>query len=108
MKIQWILLALFLMAMVNNIAGAMRNPMLKNVLRLICIPVAFIITFILQVTGVFRLGIDKLIALIPIDSLLPEYADIINQGVDFLTPFLCTLRIRRRRFPTTSYASLPA
>ena len=91
MKLQWILLALFLMAMVNNIAKAMCNPMLKNVLRLISIPVAFIITFILQVTGVFRAGIDKLIELIPINEWLPEYAGIINEGVDFLTPFLCTL-----------------
>lgn len=91
MNLQWILLALFLMAVVSNVFRAMRNPMLKNVLRLISIPIAFVITYLLQVNGVFQLGIQKLLSWV-MDSYVPkEYVEILGDALGLIIPFLCTV-----------------
>ena len=67
MNFEWILLALFVASMINEIAKALTRPMHKNVLNLISIPVAFITTLLLQATGLFRSLSDKLVSLINLD-----------------------------------------
>ncbi len=91
MALQWILLALFLIAMVRNIAKALRNPMLKNILRLISILVAFIITFILQICGVFQHIIELLVGGLELASKVPEFEGLIANAIQFLLPFCTTL-----------------
>ena len=91
MNFQWILLALFLIAIVRNLAKAMRNPMLKNFLRLISILVAFIITFILQVCGVFQNIAEDAVAGLELASKVPEFGEVINNAIGFIIPFGTTL-----------------
>ncbi len=90
MNFQWILLALFMMAIISNIAKAMRNPMLKNALRLVSILVAFVITFILQISGVFQNIAGDLVGKLELASLAPEYAGLISNALGFLLPFCTT------------------
>ena len=54
MKFEWILLAFFLVALIWGIVKAIKRPMLKNIFRLASVPVAFLITFLVQSTGVFQ------------------------------------------------------
>ena len=82
MNLQWILLALFLIAIVRNVAKALRNPMLKNFLRLLSILVAFIITFILQICGVFQNIAGKVVGSLELAAMVPEFEGAINCGDD--------------------------
>ncbi len=54
MNFQWILLALLASAMLFGTVMAGKRSMQKNALRLLCVPVAFIITFILQACGCMK------------------------------------------------------
>ena len=91
MKLQWILLALFLIAIVRNLAKAMRNPMLKNFLRLVSILVAFIITFILQICGVFQFIAGKIVGGLELASKVPDFEGAIANAIDLVLPFCTTL-----------------
>ena len=90
MNFQWLLLAFFLVAIISNIAKAMRNPMLKNFLRLISILVAFVITFILQVCGVFQHAVSALVKGLEIASKVPDFEGPIANAIDFALPFCTT------------------
>ena len=91
MELKWILLALFLVSMVRNVAKAMRNPMLKNFLRLMSVLVAFIITFILQVCGVFQHVAAAVLERLELASMVPEYEGIIVSAIGYLLPFVTTI-----------------
>ena len=91
MNLQWILLALFLIAIVRNVAKAMRNPMLKNFLRLLSILVAFIITFILQICGVFQNIAGKVVGSLELASMVPEFEGAIGSVIDVILAFGTTL-----------------
>ena len=91
MNVQWIFLALFLVAIISNVFKAMRNPMLKNVLNLISVVVAFIITFVLQVCGVFQSGIEYLVETLELAAMVPEFEGLIANAISFLLPFCTTL-----------------
>ena len=54
MNFQWLLIACFAAELIKGISAAITRPLLKNVLRLLCIPVAFVITFILHTLGLFQ------------------------------------------------------
>ena len=91
MNLQWILLALFLIAIVRNVAKALRNPMLKNFLRLLSILVAFIITFILQICGVFQNIAGKVVGSLELAAMVPEFEGAINSVISMILPFCTTL-----------------
>ena len=104
MNFQWILLAIFAAYLIAEIAKAITEPMLKNVLRLLCVPVAFIITFILQFCGVFQWAVSKLmdmalnnfglIAMIPAEfqGIVGSAMNlIVAAGSTFLSPALFAL-----------------
>ncbi len=76
MDFQSILLALFISALVFNIVRALYRPMLENFLRLLCIPIAFITTYIIQALGVFQLVIDRALAYFEFQMLLGGFADL--------------------------------
>lgn len=76
MDFQSILLALFLSAIIYNVVKALYRPMLENFLRLLCIPIAFIITYMIQALGVFQLVIDRALAFFEFQLLLGGFADL--------------------------------
>ena len=87
MDFQWILLALFMIAIVRNVAKSLRNPMLKNFLRLMSIIVAFLITFILQVAGLFQNIIGDLVGKLELAAKLPEYEGLVSTAIGYFLPF---------------------
>ena len=74
MDLSWILLALFLVALIRSIIGSLGRSFIKNALRLGSVIVAFVITLVLQVCGVFQgiaqTTIDALSSIIDIRELL--------------------------------------
>lgn len=92
MNFQWILLALFAVALLWGIVRALMKPMLENILRAACIPVAFIITFIIQIIGVFPFLIRKGIELLGYLNILEMFKDtsefLIASIVTLLSPAL--------------------
>lgn len=97
MNFQWILLAVLAVSLISEIAKAITRPMLKNVLRLICIPVAFLITFIIQACGLFQLLTGKVAdfllgyAMPMISSKLPIPVESMDSAIEFLTAFCSTI-----------------
>lgn len=87
MNFQWILLALFLAFLISEIVKALYKPMLKNILRLVCIPVAFVITYVIQACGVFQFVTTKIVGLLNLADSLGEYAYM----MDYLIAFASTL-----------------
>lgn len=87
MNFQWILLALFLVFLISETVKALYKPMLKNILRLVCVPVAFVITYVIQACGLFQLAATKIIGLLNVADKLGSYADMI----DYLIAFASTL-----------------
>ena len=81
MDLQWILLALFLVAIVSGMSKALSRSILKNALRLGSVVVAFLITFALQLGGVFQNVIAQVVSLINLASMMPGFegaADLIS------------------------------
>lgn len=81
MEFQWILLALFLVAVISGMSKALSKSMLKNTLRLGSVVVAFLITFVMQLCGVFQNVVTEIINLINLASMLPGFegaADLIS------------------------------
>ena len=71
MNFQWILLSFFAVALLWGIVQAITKPMIKNVLRLISVPVAFLLTFLMQIMGVFQFAVKLLIGLIDLSKFAP-------------------------------------
>nr|MBE6545216.1 hypothetical protein [Oscillospiraceae bacterium] len=71
MEFQWILLALFLVAVISGMSKALSKSMLKNTLRLGSVVVAFLITFVMQLCGVFQNVVTEIINLINLASMMP-------------------------------------
>lgn len=84
MNFQWILLALFAVSLIWQIAKAMTRPMLKNIINLICIPVAFILTYAMQVMGIFQRLSDMILNKIDLKSLLGSY----QSAYQFISAFV--------------------
>ena len=93
MNFQWILLALFAASLISEIVKALTRPMHRNVLNLISIPVAFIITYILQVMGAFQISPDYANKLLGLDKYgLGDFADLAaNAGSSLLSPVIFIL-----------------
>ncbi len=74
MNYQWILLAFFLVAIILGTVKSLKRDMLKNLLRLGSVVVAFLITFFLQLGGVFQ-GVVRAVAnALDLASLLSDFA----------------------------------
>ena len=74
MDLSWILLAFFLVALIRGMTKALSRSMLKNSLRLGAVAVAFLITFALQVGGVFQNAIASVVEVINLAAMLPMLA----------------------------------
>ena len=74
MDLSWILLAFFLVALIRGMTKALSKSMLKNSLRLGAVVVAFLITFALQVGGVYQNAIASVVELINLAAMLPMLA----------------------------------
>lgn len=92
MNFQWILLSFFLVALIWGMVKAIKRPMLKNIVRLASVPVAFLITYILQIAGVFQSLVGEVIALLDLASMIPGFEDaigfIIALGSTLISPIL--------------------
>ena len=104
MDFQLILLAILAAYLVYDIVQAMTRPMLRNVLRMLCVPVAFIITFVLQALGVFQgfieWAVDKGLALA---GGLPEQLSMLSGAISFLTALS---KFSQRLYPNNFIKSL--
>lgn len=78
MDLSWILLALFLVALIRGVLKAISSPMLKNLLRLGSVVVAFLVAFILQITGVFQLLVTSILGIVDLSALLPIPAGVFD------------------------------
>lgn len=87
MNFQWILLALLAAALLFGTVMAGKRSMQKNALRLLCVPVAFIITFILQACGCMRWLADLLIEALELASAITGF----EGAMDFILAYLSTL-----------------
>lgn len=74
MDLSWILLALFLIALIRGVIKAMGRSMVKNVMRLCSVTAAFLVALGLQIWGIFQ-SIANTIISSAMDSLV-EYVDI--------------------------------
>ena len=74
MDLSWILLALFLVALIGGALKATGASMVKNVLRLCSITAAFLITLALQAWGIFQSIANT--AIQAVSNSLAEYIDI--------------------------------
>lgn len=88
MNFQWILIAIFVASLLSGIVKAMFRPMLKNVLRLVCVPVAFLLTFILQALGLFQLIMTKAVALANLASYIPGMESLVEVLIAFCSTLL--------------------
>lgn len=92
MNFQWILLSFFLVALIWGMVKAIKRPMLKNIVRLASVPVAFLITYILQIAGVFQSIVGEVIALLDLASMIPGFEDamgfIVALGGTLVSPIL--------------------
>lgn len=75
MNYSWILLALFLVTIISGIVKAITRPMIKNILRLAAVILAFLIAFILQICGVFQNIVVSIVAMLDLVAMLPILAD---------------------------------
>ena len=71
MDLQWILLALFLVAIVWGVTKSFSVSMLRNTLRLGSVVVSFLITFGLQLGGVFQNAVATVLNMVNLASMLP-------------------------------------
>ena len=71
MDLQWILLALFLVAIVWGVTKSFSVSMLRNTLRLGSVVVSFLITFGLQLGGVFQNVVATVLNMVNLASMLP-------------------------------------
>ena len=73
MDFSWIFLALFLVAVIRGTIKALSKSMLKNSLRLGAVVVAFLISFALQLSGVFQNAIATVVDVINLAAMLPGF-----------------------------------
>ena len=82
MDISWILLALFLVALIWGVKKSLGRSVVKNAMRLGSVIVAFVITLVLQMCGVFQ-GIVQIVAdalsgILNLEELLGGFAGAID------------------------------
>lgn len=71
MDFSWILLALFLVAIIRGVTKALSRSMLRNILRLGSVIVAFFVAFMLQISGVFQTLVASVLDFVNLAALLP-------------------------------------
>ncbi len=94
MNFQWILLALFLVAIISGASKARRKSMLRNTLRFGALVLAFLITLFLQICGVFQRIVITLVDALTKVGLMVDLSEIPAEmaGVmDFIFAFAATL-----------------
>ena len=85
-------LAFFAVALLHEIVKAIMRPMLENLLRAACVPVAFILTFIIQIIGGFQFLYMKGIELLGFLDILASFNDtgsfLVASVATMLTPLM--------------------
>ncbi len=95
MNFQWILLALFLVAIISGMSKALSKSMLKNTLRLGSVVLAFLVTFILQLCGVFQGIVNTIAETLDVAAMLPGFEGalglILGIASTLVSPILFTI-----------------
>lgn len=78
MDFSWILLSLFLVALLLGIVKSLSKSILKNCLRLAGVVIAFAITLVLQISGVFQGAVESVMAVINLVGLIPGFESAIG------------------------------
>ena len=87
MDFQWIFLALFLVSIISGMSKTLKRSMLRNTLRLASVVLAFLVTFILQICGVFQGAVASVAEAIDLVAMLPSLAS----AADFIVAMASTL-----------------
>ena len=105
MDFSWILLALFLIALISGMRKALTRSVLKNALRLGSVVVAFLITFGLQLGGVFQNSVAEVVKMFNLAAMLPglegvadiigAFATTIAVPLVFFVPFFLIMWVLR-------------
>lgn len=74
MNYQWILLAFFLVAVISGTMKALKRDMLRNLLRLGSVVVAFLITFFLQMGGAFQGIVVSIAEALDLAAMMADFA----------------------------------
>lgn len=91
MYLGWLLFAIFFVFVLVGIAKAVFKPWLKNILRLGCVLIAFLITILLQLSGIMGMISDPLVSLIDISSIMKESNIYTNDGELLAQRFVSSL-----------------
>ncbi len=78
MDFSWILLSLFLVALLLGIVKSLSKSVLKNSLRLAGVVIAFAITLVLQINGVFQGILESIVSALNLVDLLPGFESAIG------------------------------
>ena len=94
--LEWIILAFFTVAIIWQVAKAITKPMIRNVMNLVCIPVAFGITAILHKGGLFKGIMTLLLEELHVADLLSkslgeEWGSKLSGVIDTLIPMISAL-----------------
>lgn len=87
MDLSWILLALFLVALVWGMSKSLTRSVVKNAMRLGSVVVAFLITFVLQLCGVFQNIVNVVADTLNLAAMLPGF----EGAMDLITALASTL-----------------
>lgn len=78
MDFSWMLLSLFLVAILLGIVKSLSKSILKNSLRLAGVVIAFAITLLLQINGVFQGILESIVSALNLVALLPGFESAIG------------------------------
>lgn len=78
MDFSWILLSLFLVAILLGIVKSLSKSVLKNSLRLAGVVIAFAITLVLQINGVFQGILESIVSALNLVASLPGFESAIG------------------------------
>ena len=75
MNFEWLLLAFFVVAILVGVVKALKRDMIKNLLKLGSVVLAFFTAFFLQLGGVFQSIVSSIARMLDLSALLADVAD---------------------------------
>lgn len=91
MDLGWLLFAILFVFVLIGATKAVFKPWLKNILRLACVPIAFFVTFLLQLAGIISMISNSLVSLINISDIMNESNIRTDDGETLVRAFASSL-----------------
>ena len=89
MSYQWILLAMFFVAIISATVASISRSVIKNALRLGSVILAFLVAFILQLCGVFQGIVTSIVNIFDLGELLGEAESALGLVEGFISTVAC-------------------